>query len=1151
MKTYYTIPALCGLIGTLASVQAAQIDVFNDPALTTFSTAGALGTNIKVLTGNQTWTADNQYILTDRVFIPNGVTLTIEPGTKIYGSFNDNGTPLTKSDDKVGSLIATRGGRLVAEGTAEKPIIFTSIRELEAQLGLDSPFDPDTAVGPAPSFNDGGQWGGIVLLGNSYVLDVSDAAGTNRGTQNIEGFIDGASVSNDGDTRPDATQYGPSTGFALDLADDSGSLRYVSIRHGGYEFASGSEINGLTLGGVGSGTTIEFVEVYANSDDGIEFFGGTVSTNNIVMAFNQDDSFDIDEGHKADHQFWFAVQNPGIADNGGEWDGVDGTSGGFNAGEAVGNQSKPVIYNATFVGPGANRTASLIAAGTGQVLTEKGNRAFLIEDRFNGELYNAIVHDFSEGLVKFNDNATSTGPTAAFENILIGSFGDGTGAVLPNGGAIDNDLYITGTNGYDLFFDGGTGEPIDGNTDGGTDPQFTAYTRGTNNRLLTLNPIPAPASPALSLPVTAGAPVAAGYRGAFGTENWMDCWAKFNDFTKPQIDVFNDPALTTFSTAGALGTNIKVLTGNQTWTADKTYILTDRVFIPNGVTLTIEPGTKIYGSFNDNGTPLTKSDDKVGSLIATRGGRLVAEGTAEKPIIFTSIRELEAQLGLDSPFDPDTAVGPAPSFNDGGQWGGIVLLGNSYVLDVSDAAGTNRGTQNIEGFIDGASVSNDGDTRPDATQYGPSTGFALDLADDSGSLRYVSIRHGGYEFASGSEINGLTLGGVGSGTTIEFVEVYANSDDGIEFFGGTVSTNNIVMAFNQDDSFDIDEGHKADHQFWFAVQNPGIADNGGEWDGVDGTSGGFNAGEAVGNQSKPVIYNATFVGPGANRTASLIAAGTGQVLTEKGNRAFLIEDRFNGELYNAIVHDFSEGLVKFNDNATSTGPTAAFENILIGSFGDGTGAVLPNGGAIDNDLYITGTNGYDLFFDGGTGEPIDGNTDGGTNPQFTAYTRGTNNRLIEINPVPAPGSPALTLSITPGAPSTAVYRGAFGPEGNWAAGWSNASNAFLTGAAPAASSVVVDTDGDGIDDALETSPELSALGFTVGVNDSALFASLASPTQLLNIGYFANTIDTGTGDAVLTLELEGSTDLLDWDFVQDVNVGLPNGTKFYRFTDGN
>ena len=1149
LKKRNIFAAMCGIFASSGAIAySAQIDVFNDATLTENSTAGLLGTNIRVIKADQTWTADNQYILTDRVYIPNGVTLTIEPGTKIYGSFNDNGTTSDKTDDKVGSLIATRGGRLVAEGTACKPIVFTSIRELEAQLGVDSPFDPDTVVGPAPTTTDGAQWGGVVLLGTSYVLDV-DATGKNKATDTIEGFIDKGSVSNDGDLLPDAIQYGPSTGFPLDLADDSGSLRYVSIRHGGYEFATAKEINGLTLGGVGSGTTIEFVEVYANSDDGIEFFGGTVATNNIVMAFNQDDSFDIDEGHKATHQFWFAIQNPGIADNGGEWDGVDGSSTGFNLLDAIGNQSKPIIYNATFVGPGADLTATLIADKTGEVLTEKGNRAFLIEDRFNGELYNAIVHDFSEGLVKFNDNAASVASTAVMRNIVIGSFGDGTGAVLGDEGSLDNPEYVTNTN-PGLFFDG-SGDAIDGNTDGGTDPMFTAYTRNaSNNKLTYINPIPAPGSPALTLGTTSGAPVAAAYRGAFGTENWMECWTKFSDFTKPQIDVFADTDITENSTAGLLGTNIRVIKNSQTWTADNHYILTDRVYIPNGVTLTIEPGTKIFGSFNDNGTAGDKTDDKVGALIATRGGRLVAEGTVDNPIVFTSLRALEALQGVDSPFDPDSDVGPAPSTTDGAQWGGVVLLGTSYVLDV-DATGKNKATDTIEGFIDKGSVSNDGDLLPDAIQYGPSTGFPLDLADDSGSLRYVSIRHGGYEFATAKEINGLTLGGVGSGTTIEFVEVYANSDDGIEFFGGTVATNNIVMAFNQDDSFDIDEGHKATHQFWFAIQNPGIADNGGEWDGVDGSSTGFNLLDAIGNQSKPIIYNATFVGPGADLTATLIADKTGEVLTEKGNRAFLIEDRFNGELYNAIVHDFSEGLVKFNDNAASVASTAVMRNIVIGSFGDGTGAVLGDEGSLDNPEYVTNTN-PGLFFDG-SGDAIDGNTDGGTDPMFTAYTRNaSNNKLININPIPAPGSPALTLDVTLGAPVAAPYRGAFGSE-NWTACWTH-SGAMVSGVAPEEEAggepPFVDSDNDGIDDALEITTALADLGFVVGNNDAALFASLYDEDSILDLRTTAGVTVEKVGDtATLSVPVEKSTGLDTWEDAGELELEVDvtgEDAQFFR-----
>ncbi|MEM1085903.1 MAG: hypothetical protein AAGI48_17475, partial [Verrucomicrobiota bacterium] len=197
MKPTSTITAFCGLFGAVAALQAAQIDVYNDASLTEFSTAGELGTSIRVIKADQTWTADNAYILTDRVFIPNGVTLTIEPGTTIYGSINENGAG--KADDSVGSLIATRGGRLVAEGTAKKPIVFTSIRALEAAQGVDSPYDPDSVVGPAPSWDDAGHWGGLVLLGTSKVVTV-DGSSVNAGTNEIEGFIPSGSPSNDGDS---------------------------------------------------------------------------------------------------------------------------------------------------------------------------------------------------------------------------------------------------------------------------------------------------------------------------------------------------------------------------------------------------------------------------------------------------------------------------------------------------------------------------------------------------------------------------------------------------------------------------------------------------------------------------------------------------------------------------------------------------------------------------------------------------------------------------------------------------------------------------------------------------------------------------------------------------------------------------------------
>ena len=743
------------------------------------------------------------------------------------------------------------------------------------------------------------------------------------------------------------------------------------------------------------------------------------------------------------------------------------------------------------------------------------------------------------------------------------------------------------------------------------------------------------------------------------------------------IDVYNDNTLTSFSTPSLLGTNIRIITANQTWTNDNTYFLTDRVFIPNGVTLTIMPGTKIYGSIDNKGTA-TKSDDAVGSLVATRGGKLIADGTSANPIVFSSVREWESLSGnADSPYDVDLVDGPAPTANDGGQWGGVILLGKAFVSVIA-TDGSNRGSAAIEGFIDNASLSNDGETTgaiPDAVQYGPSPAFPLDNSDNSGTLRYVSIRHGGYEFSSAREINGLTLGGVGSGTIIDYVEVYANSDDGIEFFGGTVNTSHVLMAFNQDDSFDIDQGYKGTNQFWFGIQVPGIADAGGEWDGVDGTITGnapnIAAAQTLANQAKPIIYNGTFIGAGRSNTLTKLPSLVGDVNWEKGNFAMHIEDYFNGEIYNSVFDDYADDLVKFNDNANSYGTTMKFQYNTIGRFGSagriqietstvagtanatnnlsvtvtGTGAGSYNvalvngdtaaivagkiaavlaavpainaaftvnalpveatngsitqtivyvnktpgnndasfavsipaslgmtanasantvvGGAapianpavdpLNNSQYITGTEPAGGFFCDGFGDPINGNSNGGTDPMLTTYTRDVDNNLTAINPIPATGSPLLTSPILPGAPVQAAYRGAFGPSGNWAAGWTKFSQStVLQGAAPAAA--IVDTDGDGIDDVLEATSALSALGFSVGVNNvtpTNRFSSLYTATTIQDLRGSSMMIQyDGTGDVDLTLPLFKSSTLLpgSWTPAGNMTATTPfvPGKQFYR-----
>ncbi len=210
------------------------------------------------------------------------------------------------------------------------------------------------------------------------------------------------------------------------------------------------------------------------------------------------------------------------------------------------------------------------------------------------------------------------------------------------------------------------------------------------------------------------------------------------------------------------------ITANTTWTRDKVYQLAGRITVVDGVTLTIEAGTVIKGEAG--------SGANATALIIARGGVLLAEGTAAAPIIFTSVADEIKSGQIASPnMDPTLQ----------GLWGGLIVLGkapSSFKGDVSENA--------IEGI-----PASDGNGL-----YGGS------IADDySGVIKYISIRHGGSNIGEGNEINGLTLGGVGSKTIIENVEVIANADDGIEWFGGTVSVTNALVWNSGDDALDSDQ----------------------------------------------------------------------------------------------------------------------------------------------------------------------------------------------------------------------------------------------------------------------------------------------------------------------------------------------------------
>jgi hypothetical protein len=856
------------------------------------------------ITANTTWTADNTYIMDKPIFVTNGAVLTIEPGTLILGDENTGNSTF-------GSLVVTRGSQLVAEGTAAAPIVFTAREERDG-------IDGNPAVKPDPALGDASYWGGIVLLGNAQVNNY--VGGVNTGEARIEGFPVEANTTN--------TTYGG--GLNPNNTDSSGVLKYVSIRFGGYEFAANNEINGLTLGGVGSGTTIQFVEVVSNSDDGVEFFGGTVNTKNIAVAFCHDESFDIDQGHSGFHQFWFAIQNanPSLGDFGGEWDG------GFGSTVTEGPETLVTIYNMTLLGTGSTAVGSI-------------DDGINLSDAFAGTLANSVIHDFN-GVALSNVGDGVQLPKPVFNNNTWGVFAGGAGIVPNIGGANATDP--AGSN----------------NSVVGTDPQFRGISRIADGGL---DPRPSSSSSLLTdslaaLPV--GAPAGffeqVNYRGAFGESNWLRGWSYLDQ--KGYL-------------ASSDSLVVDDITTNTTWTADNTYILDKPIFVTNGSVLTIEPGTLILGDENTGNSTF-------GSLVVTRGSKLVAEGTAEAPIVFTAREERDG-------IDGNPAVKPDPALGDASYWGGIVLLGNAQVNNY--VGGVNTGEARIEGFPVEANTTN--------TTYGG--GLVPNNADNSGVLKYVSIRFGGFEFAANSEINGLTLGGVGSGTTIEFVEVVSNSDDGVEFFGGTVNTKNIAVAFCHDESFDIDQGHSGFHQFWFAIQNanPSLGDFGGEWDGGHGST------VTEGPESLVTIYNMTLLGTGSTAVGSI-------------DDGINLSDAFAGTLANSVIHDFN-GVALSNVGDGVQLPKPVFNNNTWGVFAGGAGIVPNIGGA--NAVDPAGSN----------------NSAVGTDPQLRGISRITDGGL---DPRPSNGSTLLTSSLAAlpsGAPvgfyDQVNYRGAFG-ETNWLSGWS-------------------------------------------------------------------------------------------------------------------
>jgi hypothetical protein len=416
----------------------------------------------------------------------------------------------------------------------------------------------------------------------------------------------------------------------------------------------------------------------------------------------------------------------------------------------------------------------------------------------------------------------------------------------------------------------------------------------------------------------------------------------------------------------------------RTLTADKKYLLKGQVFVRSGQVLTIEPGTVIFGDKRTRAT-----------LIVDKGGKIEANGTAEKPIVMTSNQE--------------------PGVRDRGDWGGLVILGR---------ANTNQPDPAIEGITP-------------AVVFGTLNNASND-GESSGTYKYLRVEFAGIELSPNNETNSITMGGVGRGTIMEYCMVSFGGDDGFEWFGGTVNGRYLVSFCMWDDDFDVDFGWSGNVQFGLAIRYPGFADQ--------SQSNGFECDNGPNdNDVEPyttgTFSNITVIGP--------IKTGTS---TGNANYAHSIDLRRRTavSIFNSVFTGFPRGL-RFNQASVlanyQSGRGVLANNILVTpnnstGFNAGSGVSVADvkaywdsnnttieGPATDAIHTGLGLN-LDMFF--GTRLPDQFNAA----PNFTVSSgtlaSGASFSNAKFN------EPNRTTFFN----KTVTHRGAFGTV-NWLAGWAN------------------------------------------------------------------------------------------------------------------
>jgi hypothetical protein len=362
-------------------------------------------------------------------------------------------------------------------------------------------------------------------------------------------------------------------------------------------------------------------------------------------------------------------------------------------------------------------------------------------------------------------------------------------------------------------------------------------------------------------------------------------------------------------------------------------------------------------------------------LIVARGAKLVADGTAAEPIVFTS-------------------NGPV-GFRNYGDWGGIILLGKASINQPG-------GEAIIEGGVD--------DGQGNATYGG---GLTPDDNDNSGIIRYVRIEFAGIAFQPNSEINGLTFGGVGRGTIVDYVQVSYAGDDSYEWFGGTVQCKHLIAFRGLDDDFDTDNGFSGKLQFLFTLRDPNIAD-------VSGSNGFESDNDAAGSTNTPITHaifsNVTVAGPKVISTTTFNA---------NYKRGAQLRRNTQESIYNTIIMGYPSGLMVDGGlaEANATADILQVKNTIIAG--------------CTNNFEVASGSTFDIssWF----------NNASNNNSTYTANTEVMLTDVFNLtvpNPLPAAGSPALTgasftnSNLTDPFFEAVTYRGAFG-ETDWSSGWTN------------------------------------------------------------------------------------------------------------------